>query len=181
MKHNSNEKIFYCYVLLDPRKPGNYDYGRKAKFSHEPFYVGKGHGERSEAHIKEALRNQRHNHKEARIRKIISEGYEVIVVRTKTLSTESRAFARERELVASIGRRVDGTGPLTNLTHGGEGVAGYVFTEKDRSLLRQRCAERGLTRKLKYKGQMLTLKQLSALSGVNAHTQYERVFWTVTR
>jgi hypothetical protein len=164
------KKKFYCYVLLDPRKPGNYDYGLKAKFKHEPFYVGKGHGDRSDVHVRIAKLNRCHNHKEARIRKILADGYEVIVLRTKSLCTERHAFARERELVTTIGRRIDSKGPLTNLTCGGEGASGYVFTDSDRRVLKQAHIDNGRTRIVKYKGKKLTLEQLSEQIGVKAHT-----------
>ena len=36
---------FYVYVWLDPRKPGEYKYG-KYMFDHEPIYVGKGYKNR---------------------------------------------------------------------------------------------------------------------------------------
>lgn len=32
---------YYTYVYLDPRRPGNYEYGNFL-FAYEPFYVGKG-------------------------------------------------------------------------------------------------------------------------------------------
>lgn len=183
MTHLSKAKVFYCYVLLDPRKPGNYDYGPNAKFSHEPFYVGKGHGGRSESHVRAAKRNRQHSHKEARIRKIISEGHEVIVKRTRSLNTEAHAFKRERQLVSIIGRRVERTGPLTNLTDGGEGTAGYVFTKSDRLLLKKRCQERGLTRLIKYKGESLTLNDWGSRLGIKPHTIRCRILagWSVKK
>ena len=36
---------FYTYVYLDPRKSGKYKYS-EYKFDYEPFYVGKGCGNR---------------------------------------------------------------------------------------------------------------------------------------
>lgn len=38
-------KDFYVYVYLDPRKSGEYIYD-DLKFNYEPFYVGKGRGDR---------------------------------------------------------------------------------------------------------------------------------------
>ena len=41
---------FYIYVLLDPRKPGNFEYG-EYNFKFEPFYVGKGQRDRWKSHL----------------------------------------------------------------------------------------------------------------------------------
>ena len=47
---NPEENIFYVYVYLDPRKPGNYVYGEYS-FDYEPFYVGKGSNGRCTIHL----------------------------------------------------------------------------------------------------------------------------------
>jgi len=44
-----NDKRFYVYALLDPRKPGKYEYGDIC-FLYEPFYIGKGTGRRIRNH-----------------------------------------------------------------------------------------------------------------------------------
>ena len=126
---------FYCYVLLDPRKPGDYDYGPKRRFKFEPFYVGKGVNGRSHCHLRLARKSEIKNSKLNKIRKILRAGLEPIVVRTKTLATERRAFAVECDLIASIGRLDLGTGPLTNLTDGGEGPSGRRFSAKEKARL----------------------------------------------
>jgi len=46
---NKNKNRFYVYALLDPRKPGRYVY-ETWEFDHEPFYVGKGSGNRIICH-----------------------------------------------------------------------------------------------------------------------------------
>ncbi len=37
---------FYTYIYLDPRKPGTFIYDNMFEFEYEPFYVGKGKGNR---------------------------------------------------------------------------------------------------------------------------------------
>jgi len=98
--------------------------------AYKPFYVGKGNGARSHSHVKLAETTSLNSHKLNKIRKILAAGYEVVVGKTK-LMTEAKAFAKEVELISTIGRTSYG-GPLTNLTDGGDGAAGFVFTEKDR-------------------------------------------------
>jgi len=41
---------FYVYIYLDPQKPGNFSYG-PYHFDFEPFYVGKGFGDRYLKHL----------------------------------------------------------------------------------------------------------------------------------
>ena len=40
----------YVYVYLDPRKPGKFIYN-DFSFEFEPFYVGKGYGDRAFGHL----------------------------------------------------------------------------------------------------------------------------------
>lgn len=56
-------------------------------------------------------------------------GYYIIIDEINL--TEEQAFAREKELVSIYGRKQYG-GLLINLTDGGEGVSGKIFTEEER-------------------------------------------------
>ena len=123
---------FYVYVLLDPRKPGDYEYG-PLKFKHEPFYVGKGKGRRDYSHFRLGNVNRdskriRTPYKVNKIIKILESGLEPIVVRIKNDVTEDRAFKYEIRAIQLIGRKSAG-GPLTNATSGGEGTSGYKGDE----------------------------------------------------
>lgn len=123
---------YYVYVLCDPRRPGEFQYG-KWKFTHEPFYVGKGKGGRAQRHFQDYIRNsttQNYNtRKTNRIAKIHTEtGLEPIVKYCRGL-TEDHAFDLEERVVAMIGRNRQG--PLLNLSdggRGGNGVARQPFT-----------------------------------------------------
>ena len=111
---------FYTYLLKRPD-------GR-------PFYVGKGNcrGFRIEDHIKEVLSNKIINqYKAGVIRKIWGEGkqidYEIVLFN----KDESKVFDKEKELIKFYGRKNKG-GILTNLTDGGDGIYGFVFSEESR-------------------------------------------------
>lgn len=121
----------YIYALLDPTKPGVYEYEGVARFKHEPFYIGKGKGLRAESHIKEAINTKRKTHKLNRIRKILKSGINPIIIRSRPMK-EREATALEVKVIASIGRRSTRRGPLTNGTDGGDGVTGHVHKKSTR-------------------------------------------------
>lgn len=97
-----------------------------------PFYIGVGQwdrkssGNRYEDHILESF-NPKDNsnlHKIRTIQKILKTEHKIIINILSQYETIDEAFEREIELIATYGRRVDGTGILTNLTLGGDGVSG---------------------------------------------------------
>lgn len=131
----------YVYVLTDTRKSEEYQFGSYS-FTYEPFYVGKGKGNRWKAHAAEALRVKVGSHKDNKIRKIIAEtgdlpGVEIVAQNLE----ESEAFELERMMIALIGRADLGKGPLTNKSDGGEGQTGFVHSEETKALLRRKSAE----------------------------------------
>lgn len=77
----------------------------------EPFYVGMGSGDRLMVHERRA-RFER-SHKASTIRSIWAQGAEVERVIVDKFDTDLEAKALEIALIASIGRRDLGTGPLT--------------------------------------------------------------------
>lgn len=117
--------MWYVYVYLDPRKPGHFCYNDFCSFLHEPFYVGKGSGDRSRHHLwgvnneKEYLPNP---HKTYKIRNILEEAKEEpYIVILKHFKKEQSSLDFERFFVTCIGRADLHTGPLTNLNGGGGG------------------------------------------------------------
>lgn len=118
--------MYYVYALLDPRKPGKFRYslgtGKWATFDHEPFYIGKGKGNRISAHVPTALLGVEQTFKARRIRRIHAHGLAVIEKKCKQLFDEPTAFEYEKLLIASIGRYDLRRGPLCNLTDGGDGA-----------------------------------------------------------
>lgn len=118
--------LFYVYILYRPD-------GR-------PFYVGKGHGNRINAHESFA----KMGHKARRysiIRKIWREGGQVVKYKVFETYDVDEAYAMERYLIASIGRE-----SLTNETDGGEvGAAGWTPSPEQRAKISARTKGRKLS------------------------------------
>lgn len=122
------DNIFFIYIYLDPRKPGDYNYG-EYHFDHEPFYGGKGKGKQIDYHLNQAKRENSKDpnvFKIGKIRHMLEEGLEPIRYKIKENLLEQEALELEKLLIATIGRYDLGLGPLTNLTGGGEGVCGWI-------------------------------------------------------
>jgi hypothetical protein len=123
------EEKFYVYIYLDPRKPGNYCYDNLS-FNFEPFYIGKGSGNRINVGL-----NDRNTFKSNITKAIYKEGLKPILLKIIENINERESFLLETELVLKIGRRDLKKGPLTNLTDGGEGTSNV--TEEVRKKLRK--------------------------------------------
>lgn len=89
-----------------------------------PFYVGKGVGDRVLCHERDAVNTTLKSHKLNTIRALRAAQVE-IQYHIEVMDSEQAALSRERELITRLGRHDLGTGPLTNLTDGGEGPANY--------------------------------------------------------
>jgi hypothetical protein len=111
----SKARQFYVYILRDPR-PGK---------NSQPFYIGKGHGSRVHFHWRNAK-----NHINPLIKRVLNKiadaWLEPISQIDSHFTVEAAAFQREIELIAQYGRRDLSTGPLCNLTDGGEGATGCL-------------------------------------------------------
>jgi len=128
-------KHFYIYAYLDPRKNGKYKYV-EYKFKNEPFYIGKGHKNRDITHLKNAYK------KDSpfwdiffyrKIRKIKREiNKDPIIFRIKEGLTDQESLDLETEIIKIIGRINLKRGPLTNLTDGGDGTAGRIVSDETR-------------------------------------------------
>jgi hypothetical protein len=109
----ANAGKFYVYVLSKPDRT--------------PFYVGCGaanrgrKGHRIQCHEWEAARPVK-SPKASTIRMIKGQGLSVVYAIDSWHADLDACYAREIELIGHIGRRDLGTGPLTNLTAGGDGV-----------------------------------------------------------
>lgn len=118
MKQGLNN-TYYVYVYLDPRKRGMYKYD-KYELEFEPFYVGKGKGNRYKSHLitKKHYNNFFYN----KINKIRKEtGNNPIIKIIENNLEEKQAFLLEKKLIKDIGKKY-----LCNITVGGEGVSEWA-------------------------------------------------------
>jgi hypothetical protein len=108
----------------------------------DPFYVGKGHGNRINYHDRLLEKGKRVNrHKNNTIRQCLkAHGFVPKQLYADRL-TEQEAFYLERYLISLWGRRDKGTGCLTNMTDGGEGTAGCIYSAEQRA--RNSAARKG--------------------------------------
>jgi hypothetical protein len=109
----------YVYVYLDTRKPGIFIYD-ELKFEYEPFYVGKGYGNRAYEHIDE--KRIINTHKSGKIKKIKYCGLLPKILFLYENLDDVEAQKIEIEIIKKIGRYPNG--PLTNMTDGGDGSLG---------------------------------------------------------
>ncbi|PWC92653.1 GIY-YIG nuclease family protein [Azospirillum sp. TSO5] len=117
---NASASRYYVYLLGTP--------------DGQPFYVGKGCGDRVFQHEAEARGTLRRSHKLNLIRKILRTGGELRYALAAFFDDESDAHRLERGLIRRIGRHDLGTGPLTNQTDGGEGTANPSEESRQRRL-----------------------------------------------
>lgn len=111
----ADQRIFYVYVFLRSKDS---PHGKKGT----PYYIGKGNGNR-------AFSFQRRGAPRPQDPSCIAFVQEGL--------TEAEALSLERYCIALYGRIDTGTGILRNLTDGGDGVSGVVFSDESREIMRR--------------------------------------------
>lgn len=144
---------YYVYVYFDPSK------------DLEPFYVGKGKGNRSHGHL---TRVDTHPFTH-RIQKMARQGVIPIIERYEGLSEEA-ALSLEVALIAEIGRKDLGKGTLLNLTDGGEGSSGLIHTKESKEKISKASKARPSNRKGKKLSEETKAKLAKAATG-KRHTE----------
>lgn len=100
----TNTNGYYVYQYL--RKDGT------------PYYIGKGKDGRAWTSKRRTLA------------KTPTDDSRIVIIKENL--SEEEAFALETKLILEYGRIDLGTGPLLNLTNGGEGFSGQVFSDEHR-------------------------------------------------
>ena len=132
----SLKKEFYTYIFLDPREVSTIFRYKTENNSYvsfkqgKPYYVGKRKRTQLRPDAENSRRNRIFNAKTERIKKAGCVPIRVVFGPT----IEALAFAREIFLIKTIGRVNLKTGPLVNLTDGGEGSSGQVYTDELRKI-----------------------------------------------
>jgi hypothetical protein len=108
---------FYAYIYYDPPR------------NNIPMYVGKGKNNRAWEHLFRETTNKRLRNWLKTLRK---NNVRPIIGLYSGLD-EELSLLLEKELISKFGRKDLGLGTLYNLSDGGEGPNGYVFTDDARS------------------------------------------------
>ena len=121
--------IFYVYVILDPRNIYNRSHCG-INFEYTPIYIGKGKEDRKDFHLFDSRLNTNTGNKlkNNTLKKIIKMNLNPIITIVKKNLSEEKSFILEKELIKDIGRRIVNSGPLTNITDGGEGQSGNFLS-----------------------------------------------------
>jgi len=134
---------FYVYVYLDPRKPGNYVYG-EYEFEYEPFYVGKGNGDRAYVHLKGHGTNKDFLF-------MVQEIKTPNIIFYKKDLFENVSLALERKMVKTIGRLNKETGPLFNKNDAGGGCPGAICSNETKKKISEKLKGHYVSEETKYK------------------------------
>lgn len=143
----SLKTIYYVYIYIDPNEFGLFNFGEDLDLCFMPKYVGKGRGRRYLDHFYQlrhnlnpdgtvsylkCKQNSQNYEKLLWLKDMIDQGYkeEVLVFKYRENLTDVAALELETKLIKMIGRQDLKRGPLLNLTDGGDGVSGAVFTDE---------------------------------------------------
>lgn len=99
------------------------------------FYIGRGkqYNDRSKKFSRAYKSDRRNNIWNGIVAKNNGEFIVEILLECETIEDAVRL---EIEAIAAFGKIIDGTGPLCNLTDGGEGAEGFIHSEETRTKLR---------------------------------------------
>ena len=148
---------YYVYVILNPLKPSSYRYDAiDLVFEYEPFYIGKGRGDRWKRHIWKTPAHHKVGTKIQMMKKFKELRFflpeELKNIRCHMLNID--ALVLETKIINVIGQICSGAGPLVNiLSYGGKS------SSEDLSILRSEQQRKSWTEERKIKHSMF-MKQL---------------------
>jgi hypothetical protein len=157
-KRNNIINNFYVYIYLDPRKPGKYCY-EEFEFEYEPFYVGKGRRTRYLDHLKD-LDKDNNTIKTGKIKHIMALNTLPVIIKIKDFLFLKEANALEIRLISLIGRLkgqlIVRSGPLSNLTPGGDGGGGWpIQTPEMKERIREKLIGRIISKETRIRQSLI--------------------------
>lgn len=96
------------------------------------FYVGKGYGKRKYDHLTENPNKIVNHIKHGIIQKIKKQGLHPIIEEIVTDIHETHIIEQEIFYIAKLGKLINGTGYLSNITDGGQGTSGWIPSKETR-------------------------------------------------
>lgn len=157
MKDENNINIlneFYVYLLLNPLKPCKVVY-KDVCFLYEPFYIGKGKGNRYNEHCGYELSKKRRKHNPIKtiiIEAILNFNLKPILIKYRENLIESESFEIEKEMILYFGKKCDGIGGiLSNISNGGKGGDNYSSLSDDKKKEISEKLSKSLTGKKYYR------------------------------
>jgi hypothetical protein len=119
---------YYVYAYLDSKMEENISFD-DIVFTHRPVYIGKGKNNRMLDHFKDRKRFKTYFYN--KLNKMILEENTPMVIKLKEFDNEQDAIKMEVDLIRFLGKKKNG-GLLYNITDGGDGVSGYVYTDEQK-------------------------------------------------
>lgn len=155
----------YVYQLIDPRND-------------KPFYIGLGTGNRMYAHERLTKKNKISNNNKIlfyKIKKILKLNLSIKYIKLESNLTLNEAKDIEISEIKKYGRINIGTGILSNLTDGGDGTPGRIFSEKTINKIRNTLLSKNLKLSNEHR-----LKLLKSHTGIK-HTKEHRMNMVTSR
>lgn len=111
----------YVYVYLDPLV--DYPDVLDINIFKKPIYVGKGKLDRSDSHwnLVKKGKKLKNSMLDSQLTKIKNSGCRPIIIKIRECMSDADAKLLESELISLIGRRIKNSGPLLNISDGGDG------------------------------------------------------------
>ena len=134
------ENKYYIYAFLDSSKSGKFIYGELI-FDYEPFYIGKGCGDR----IKSSLYDRESAFKVNKIKSLKDNNIDILSIKIYENLSNDESLKFEIETIRKIGRRSLKLGPLTNLTDGGDGRLSSPHSDETKQKISETKKSQGLS------------------------------------